>query len=163
MDGDSKVMISRALNLSDRLSSCSKMARRIIEENVSPFNVFLLQSLMEDAGDDGEELMVRYNLNGIELNEEGFQKLTKEISLAPMSGNFPMPWGKERVELFFGEVPLGGSFEPLIIRKGIVRQLLPGGKIGEPGNRPYYEVCTHPKLLELARRKIIEAVTAGQD
>jgi hypothetical protein len=118
---------------------------------------------MEDAGDDGEELMVRYNLNGIELNEEGFQKLTKEISLAPMSGNFPMPWGKERVELFFGEVPLGGSFEPLIIRKGIVRQLLPGGKIGEPGNRPYYEVCTHPKLLELARRKIIEAVTAGQD
>ncbi|MGA8102382.1 MAG: hypothetical protein WB869_09530 [Candidatus Acidiferrales bacterium] len=163
MDGDSKVMISRALNLSDRLSSCSKMARRIIEENASPFNVFLLQSLMEDAGDDGEELMVRYNLNGIELNEEGFQKLTKEISLAPMSGNFPMPWGKQRVELFFGEVPLGGSFEPLIIRKGIVRQLLPGGKIGEPGNRAYYEVCTHPKLLELARRKIIETVTATQE
>lgn len=160
MDGDSKVMISRALNLSDRLSSCSKMARRVIDKNDSPFNVFLLQSLMEDAGDDGEELMIRFNLNGILLNDEGFQKLSKEISLAPMSGNFPMPWGKQRVELFFGEVPLGGSFEPLIIRKGIVRQLLPGGKIGEAGNRGYYEVCTHPKLLELARRKIIETVSS---
>jgi hypothetical protein len=34
-----------------------------------------------------------------------------------------------------------------------VRQLLPGGKIGAQGNRTYFEVCTHPKLLELARKK----------
>ena len=52
-------------------------------------------------------MLVRYNLNGIELNEEGFQKLSAEIALAPMGGNFPMPWGKERVQLYFGEVPLG--------------------------------------------------------
>ena len=48
-------------------------------------------------------------------------------------------------------------------RVWFVRQLLPGGKIGEPGNRAYYEVCTHPKLLELARRKIIETVSATQE
>lgn len=158
MDGDSRIMISRALNLSDRLSGCAKIARRLFAQNPSPFNVFLLQSLMEDAGEDeGEELMVRFNLNGIELNDEGFQKLATEISMAPMAGNFPMPWGKDRVQLYFGEVPIGGSFEPLILRKGYVRQLLPGRKIGEPGARTYYEVCTHPKLLELARKKIAEA------
>ena len=113
-----------------------------------------LQTLMEDAAaDEGEELLIRYNLNGIELNEEGFQKLSAEISLAPMGGNFPLPWGKERVQLFFGEVPLGESLEPIVIRKGFVRQLLPGGKIGAQGNRPYYEVCTDAKLLELARKK----------
>ena len=33
------------------------------------------------------------------------------------------------------------------------RQLLTGGKIGAQGNRPYYEVCTDAKLLELARKK----------
>jgi hypothetical protein len=154
MDADSRVMISRALNLSDRLSSCSKMAKRLFKENPSPFNVFLLQTLMEDAvEDEGEELVVRYNLNGIELNEEGFQKVAAEIALAPMGGNFPMPWGKERVQLYFGEVPIGDTFEPIIIRKGFVRQLLPGGKIGAQGNRAYFEVCTHPKLLELARKK----------
>ena len=155
MDGDSRIMISRALNLSDRLSSCSKMAKRLFRTNPSPFNVYLLQTLMEDAvEDEGEELLVRYNLNGVELNEEGFQKLSREISLAPMGGNFPMPWGKERVQLYFGEVPLGDSLEPIVIRKGFVRQLLPGGKIGAQGNRPYYEVCIDPKLLELARKKV---------
>ena len=31
MDADSRIMISRALNLSDRLSSCSKMAKRLVQ------------------------------------------------------------------------------------------------------------------------------------
>ncbi|MFZ0884640.1 MAG: hypothetical protein WAN14_14675 [Candidatus Acidiferrales bacterium] len=154
MDGESKIMISRALNLSDRLSSCTKIAKRLFSNNPSPFNVFLLQPLMEDAAEDeGEELLVRYNLNGIELNEEGFQKLSAEIAMSPMGGNFPMPWGKERVQLYFGEVPLGETLEPVVIRKGFVHQLLPGAKVGAQGTRPYYEVCTDSKLLDLARKK----------
>src|SRR5271155_5672075 len=154
MDGDSKIMISRALNLSDRLSSCTKITKRLFKDNPSPFNVFVLQPLMEDAAEDeGEELLVRYNLNGIELNEEGFQKLSAEISMSPMGGTFPMPWGKERVQLYFGEVPLGESLEPVVIRKGFVHQLLSGAKVGAPGPRPYYEVCTDAKLLDLARKK----------
>jgi len=156
MDADSHIMISRALNLSDRLSSCSKMAKRLFQTNPGPFCVYLLQTLMEDvAADEGEELLVRYNLNGIALNEEGFQKLSAEISLSPMTGNFPLPWGKERVQLYFGEVPLGESLEPIVVRKGFVRQLLPGGKIGSQGTRAYYEVCTDGKLLELARRRFV--------
>jgi hypothetical protein len=73
-----------------------------------------------------------------------------------MVGNFPLPWGKERVQLYFGQVPLGESIEPVVIRKGYVRQLLPGGKIGAQGNRAYYEVCTHPKLLDLASKRFAE-------
>jgi len=157
MDGDSRIIISRALNLSDRLSSCSKMAKRLFQANPSPFNVFHLQTMMEDAAEDeGEELLIRFNLNGIELNEEGFQKLSTEISLAPMGGNFPLPWGKERVQIYFGEVPLGESLEPIVVRKGFVRQLLPGGKIGAQGARAFYEVCTDAKLLELARKKFAD-------
>ncbi len=161
MDGESRIMISRALNLSDRLSSCSKMARRLFRDNPSPFNVYVLQTLM-DEGDDGEELVVRYNLNGIELNEEGFQKLSTEISLAPMVGNFPLPWGKEKVQLYFGEVPLGESIEPIVIRKGFVRQLLPGRKVGAPGSRAYYEVCTDVKLVEVARKKFARSHSQNQ-
>ena len=100
-----------------------------------------------------EENCRRYNLNGIELNEEGFEKLSSEIALTPMAGNFTFPWGKERVQLYFGEVPLGESIEPIVVRKGFVRQLLAGGKIGAQGNRPYFEVCTDSKLLDLARKK----------
>ena len=55
----------------------------MFQKNPSPFNVFLLQTLMEDTvEDEGDELVVRYNQNGIEMNEEGFQKISAEIALA---------------------------------------------------------------------------------
>jgi uncharacterized protein (DUF2164 family) len=157
MDTDSRIMISRALNLSDRLSSCSKAARRMLTKNPSPFRVFLFQTMTEGvAEDEADEFLIRFNLNGVELNDEGFQKMQEEIALTPLEANCVMPWGKERVALYYGETPVGEGLEPVLIRRGFVRQLLPGGKIGEPGSRPYYEVCANPKALEL-----VEYLTAA--
>jgi hypothetical protein len=151
MDTDSRIMISRALNLSDRLSSCSKAAKRMLSQNSSPFRVFLFQTMTEGvAEDEADEFLVRFNLNGVELNDEGFQKLKEEISLTPLETDCVMPWGIERVTFFHGETPVGEGLEPVLIRRGFIRQMLPGGKIGEPGTRPYYEVCVNPKVLELA-------------
>ena len=99
-------------------------------------------------------MLIRYNLNGIELNEEGFTKLKEEISLLSLEHDFPMPWGQERVPLYFGEVPLGEGVEPLVVRKGVVRQVLPGGRIGERGTRAYYEICTNPKIYALMQARI---------
>jgi hypothetical protein len=130
------------------------MAKRLFGENQSPFNVFQAQAMMDEAaGDEAEIPLVRYNLNGIELNDEGFQKLSTEIALSPMAGIFPMPWGKDRVQLYFGELSVGGSLEPIIIRRGFIRQLLPGAKIGDAGSKAYYEVCSDLRLVELARSK----------
>ena len=106
MDNDSRIMISRALNLSDRLSS--------------------------------------------DLNEEGFQKLCEEISLSPLEADCIMPWGRDRVTFYSGLVPVGETLEPLLIRKGFVRQLLPDGTIGGAGNRAYYEVCANSNLPDLS-------------
>jgi len=156
MDTDSRIMISRALNLSDRLSSCSKAAKRMLWQNPSPFRLFLFQTMTEGvAEDEADEFLIRFNLNGVELNDEGFEKLQGEIALTPIEADCVMPWGKERVAFFFGETPVGEGLEPVVIRRGFVRQLLPGGKIGEGGTRPYYEVCTSPKVFEL-----IEYLTA---
>jgi class 3 adenylate cyclase len=150
MDTDSRIMISRALNLSDRLSSCSKAAKRLLSENPSLFRLFLFQTMMEDvAEDEADEFLIRFNLNGVELNEEGFQKLREEIALTSIEADCVMPWGKERVAFYVGETPVGDGIEPVLIRRGYVRQLLPGGKIGAAGSRPYYEVCTSPKVFEL--------------
>ena len=150
MDTDSRIMISRALNLSDRLSSCSKAARRMLAENPSLFRLFLFQTMTEGvAEDEADEFLIRFNLNGVELNDEGFQKLQEEISLSPLEADCVMPWGKERVTFFYGETPVGEKLEPVLIRRGYVRQMLPGGKMGEAGSRPYYEVCVNPKALEL--------------
>jgi class 3 adenylate cyclase len=155
MDSGSRIMISRALNLSDRLSSCSKVARRLLAQNVSPFRVFLFQTVMEGASEEeAEEFLIRFNLNGIELNEEGYGKLTEEISLAPVEAECVMPWGRERVELRFGEVFVGETIEPIVIRKGFVRQLLPDGRIGAAGTRSYYEVCATAEVLELVEAQV---------
>ena len=94
-------MISRALNLSDRLSSCSKAAKRMLSQNPSLFRLFLFQTMMEGvAEDEADEFLIRFNLNGVELNDEGFQKLQEEIALTSLEADCVMPWGKERVTFF---------------------------------------------------------------
>jgi hypothetical protein len=149
-DGDSKIMISKALNLSDRLSGCAKLAKRLLTNQTSDFSVFQFLTALEGASSEElDEFLVRYNMNGIELNEEGFQKLSEEISLDSIETKLEMPWGKENVTLFFGEVPMGESVELLVLRKGFARQLLADGKVGELSSHPYYEVCTSGDLYEL--------------
>ena len=149
-DGDSRIMISKALNLSDRLSGCAKLAKRMLAGQKSHFSVFQFLNSMEGASaEELDEFLVRYNMNGIELNEEGFQKLSEEISLDSIETKLDKPWGKENVILYYGEVPLGESVELLVLRKGMARQLLPDGKIGAPSTHAYYEVCTSPALYDL--------------
>jgi hypothetical protein len=142
MDKDYRIMISKAINLSDRLSSCSKAARRLLGDHKSPFRVFLFQTAIEGTTEEElDEFLLRYNLNGVELNEEGFQKLNEEISLSASEAVGVFPWGRERATFYSGLVPIGDKLQPLLIRKGFVRQLMPDGKIGAPGSRAYYEVC----------------------
>jgi hypothetical protein len=149
-DGDSRIMISKALNLSDRLSGCAKLAKRLLTGQKTHFSVFQFLNALEGASpEELDEFLVRFNMNGIELNEEGFQKLSEEISLDSIETRLEMPWGKENVTLHYGEVPLGDSVELLVLRKGLARQLLPDGKIGMPSSHPYYEVCTSPALYDL--------------
>jgi len=149
-DGDSRIMISKALNLSDRLSGCAKLAKRMLSKQKSHFSVFqFLTALQGASAEELDEFLVRYNMNGIELNEEGFQKLSEEISLDSIETKLEVPWGKENVTLYYGEVPIGESVEHLVLRKGLARELLPDGKIGGLSTHAYYEVCTSHALYDL--------------
>jgi class 3 adenylate cyclase len=149
-DGDSRIMISKALNLSDRLSGCAKIAKRLMTAQKTHFSVFQFLTAMEGASaEELDEFLVRFNRNGIELNEEGFQKLSEEISLDSIETKQDMPWGKENVTLHYGEVPMGDSVELLVLRKGLARELLPDGAIGIASSHPYYEVCTSGALYDL--------------
>jgi hypothetical protein len=168
-DGDSRIMISKALNLSDRLSGCAKLAKRLLTAQKTHFSVFQFLNAMEGASpEELDEFLVRFNMNGIELNEEGFQKLSEEISLDSIETKLDMPWGKENVTLYYGEVPMGDSVELLVLRKGLARQLLPDGKIGVHTSHPYYEVCTSPALYDLVaalirtQRAAVEPAHAAQ-
>jgi hypothetical protein len=149
-DGESRIMISKALNVSDRLSGCTKLARRMLAEQRSSFAIFhFLQAMQGASAEELDEFLVRYNRSGIELNEEGFQKLSEEISLESVQTKLDLPWGKDTVTLFYGEVPMGETVELLVLRKGVARELLSNGQIGGASEHSYYEVCTAPALFNL--------------
>ncbi|HKT46368.1 MAG TPA: hypothetical protein VJP87_02490 [Candidatus Acidoferrales bacterium] len=149
-DGESRIMISKALNLSDRLSGCAKLAKRMLSGQKTHFALFQFFNALEGASaEELDEFLVRYNMNGVELNEEGFQKLSEEISLDSIETKLETPWGRENVTLFFGEVPMGETVELLVLRKGAARQLLPDGQIGAPSSHLYYEICTSSALHDL--------------
>jgi class 3 adenylate cyclase len=160
-DGDSRIMISKALNLSDRLSGCTKIAKRLLAGQKTQFSLFQFLTAMEGASaEELDEFLVRFNRNGIEINEEGFQKLSEEISLDSIETKQEMPWGKENVTLYYGEVPMGESVELLVLRKGLARELMPDGKIGMASSHPYYEVCTSAALHDLVAALIRTQATS---
>ena len=163
VDSDSRIMISRALNLSDRLSSCSKLARRLLGDKSSLFRLFVFQPGMEGAKEDEiDEFLIRFNLNGVELNDEGFAKLSEEIALHTVEAECEMPWGRELTTFYYGEAPIGEGVEPILLRRGDVRQIHSDGTIGLPGHRKYYEVCTHPKVFEMIEALLFAMSKRGE-
>ena len=82
MDGSTRIMISRALNDSDRLSSCNRGARRFLADSESLFNVYSFKTVEdEDTGGNPDEFLMRFNVGGVNLNEAAFRALQQEISL----------------------------------------------------------------------------------
>jgi hypothetical protein len=149
-DGESRIMISKALNLSDRLSGCAKLAKRMLAGQKTHFSVFQFLTALEGASaEELDEFLVRFNMNGIELNDEGFDKLSEEISLEKLTTSLEMPWAKQEITLYYGEVPMGETVELLVVRQGHARELRPDGTIGKTSDHNYFEICTSPAIYDL--------------
>jgi len=128
MDGERQIMISEALNESDRLSSCNKRARKVMESQAGPFHVYVFQA--QDAGSPSdhanpadqpnEDSVVSYNLGGIRMNQSAFRKLEQEISLVPLAVKLPPALASDK-----GEYRLSSGIVPVdrdIFRKIVVRE-----------------------------------------
>jgi hypothetical protein len=86
---------------------------------------------------------------GVALNQEGFQKLQEEIALTPIRMSSDLLGQRESITLYGGTVPLGSSFEKLIIREArVARLLFPGAVLQEWTTQIYYEVCVDPRIYE---------------
>jgi hypothetical protein len=147
-DGDSRIMISPAINQADRLSSCDKLLSKIFKSQNDVFNLFVFENESEEIIETTvDDFTYRYNVNGIELNEDGFNKLAKEINLQIFT--FPSE-NDESVKLYTGKVPLAnGNYQRIVIREGVIHKLQPNaldvtGKI----SKKYYEVCTHHRIYD---------------
>jgi hypothetical protein len=150
MDGGTRIMISEALNLSDRLSACHKRARRHFRDLKSYFNVFVFQTADEEAVAGAvEDFLLNYNVGGIHLPKAAFAKLRDEISLEEFTMLLPMPWGDDQVKFYRGLVPVGpGVFHPLLVREGRAAQVeVRDFRLVRWADHLYYEVCTNSDLL----------------
>jgi hypothetical protein len=155
LDGKKRIMISPAINLADRLSSCHKKLLRVLDKNEQAFNLYVYETGKDknNALSD-DEIILRYNVNGIELNEAGFQKLTAEINLKPMNCLVP-ELQEEPIIIHTGKFPLvTGTFQRLILREDWVQELRPVDlKVLGKVNRKYYEVCTHDVLKKYVEKQ----------
>jgi hypothetical protein len=151
MDGTQQIMISKALNESDRLSSSSKGMRKQFENLELLFNVFSFKTVEDDnTGGNPDEFLLRYNIGGIHINEAAFQKLQTEISLQAHDLDLSMIWNRRRVRLFSGMVPVGqGSFHKIVVREGVIAHIdARDFALKQYTDRRYYEICTNAALYK---------------
>lgn len=156
MDGEQRIMISDALNESDRLSSCSKRLRKAIEPRKVPFHVYAIQAVGDaDAAESPDDFLMAYNLNGIRISEAAFQKLKQEISLDPCNLDFPKLFGSEDYKLYSGMVPVGNDiFRRIVVRASRMPQVDPKGFLLQTWTeRSYYEVCANPAIYAALEKK----------
>jgi hypothetical protein len=166
VDGSSRIMISKALNESDRLSSCSKAARKYAGLNENLFNVFAFKTVEDaDTGGTPEEFLIRYNIGGVHINEHAFTKLQQEIKLQLHEVELPGLWGKEKTTLYSGLVPVatnaGGtaSFHRIVVRDARIPHInAVDMSLREWTDRPYYEVCTNAAVYDLLDAKSSRAM-----
>lgn len=160
MDGAAQIMISKALNESDRLSSCSRGARKHLDGLDSLFNVYSFQTFEAPSADfTSDEFIIRFNVGGININEAAFQKLRQEISLSSIERTLNTLWDTELVRLYSGLVPLGGGvFRRIVVRAGKIARIDPSDfSFKSWTDQNYYEVCTHPSIYEY-----VESQTSAQ-
>jgi len=159
MDGEHQIMISEALNESDRLSSCNKRARKVMEPQAGPFHVYAFQAADVDAGGNPEDVILSFNLGGIRMNETAFRKLQKEITLEPLKVKLPATLAssdKGEYRLFSATVPVDREiFRKIVVRESRIPRIdATDFSVKGWTERLYYEVCTDPGIYTaLERRK----------
>ena len=158
MDGEHQIMISEALNESDRLSACNKRARKIMEPQAGPFHVYAFQAAEVDENGNPEDVTLSFNLSGIRMNEAAFRKLQQEISLEPLRVKLPASFAssdKGEYRLYNGTVPVDRDiFRKIVVRESRIPRIDSDFSIKGWTDRRYYEICTDPAIYAaLERRK----------
>ena len=68
---------------------------------------------------------------------------------------FPIFGDPETVELYCGTLPMGESFQKVVVRQGRIPQLDPKNyRVVEYTDRRYYEVCSSKPLYDYVGRQL---------
>lgn len=153
-DGNTQIMISPPINQADRMASCDRVLRERFSKLKLPFNLYVLE-IDEHATRMKLPIntpVLRYNVMGIELSAEGFEKLSNEIHLTRMECRIP-EMKEHPFVIYTGKFPTtSGAYQRIIIREDDIMAISPKDfKVTRKTGRKYYEVCTQPKLYEYVK------------
>lgn len=145
LDSEHRIMISDALNESDRLSSCDKRMRKALHGTDVPFNAYEFRSSESTITEP-----MRYNVGGIRMSEAAFMRLKEEISLTPVEVNFPQLWGTEENSYYTGLVPVAADvFRRIIIRTARIPMVETGNfNLVQWTESLLYELCTNDAVYK---------------
>ena len=154
-DKDHPIMISGAIGLADRMSGCSWNLRATIEKGLFNVDVLRIAEGETSKGEKGQHF-VRYNVNGINIDELAFNKLKQEIPLK----SFRMKLNAKEYLFHIGQYPdSNGRKKDLVIREGKVG-IWRNSQIEEDldSDASYYEVVVNRKVNSL----VLEASAKDQ-
>ena len=146
-----KVTISPAIQRAGLLASCNTQLRETCSLQGDRRLCVAATVHDERVEGHGSETLVRYNLNGIELDAAAFAQLNVEISLRRLCRG-----GDKPATIYAGRCPdTGGETHGLVVRERLVKLWI-GRKLVEAGDegRRYYEVVSDPKLIERIHAKL---------
>ncbi|MFM8551201.1 MAG: hypothetical protein ACKOCD_02645 [Nitrospiraceae bacterium] len=150
-DGNNEIMISSAIGKADRLSSCSWMLRKERAKRDRMLTNVDIYEIPEGDPLRGEkgEVHLRYNLNGIELDEDGLFKLQTELTMQEVEVS--LPGDDTPISFYVGRYPdLKGALHRVVIRQGRIRLLdTAHPRFGLPTADVFYEVVTDEEVLRL--------------
>ena len=154
-DEDRSIMISGAIGDADRMSGCSWILREAIQKSLFNIDVLRIADGESGKGEKGQQY-IRYNVNGILLDEAAFSKLKDEITLKSVS----MKLNGKQYLFHVGQYPdANGRKKDLIIREGKVGIWKDSQVHEDPdSDEVYYEVVVNRKVIPL----VLETVSGKQ-
>lgn len=154
-DGEHPIMISGAIGLADRMSGCSWNLRAAIKKSLFNVDVLRIAEGETSKGEKGQHFL-RYNVNGINIDDAAFAKLKTEIPLKTVR----MKLNAKDYLFHVGQYPdVNGRKKDLIVREGKIG-LWKDSEIQEDpdSDESYYEVVVNRKVIPL----VMEAVNKKQ-
>ncbi|WP_275096293.1 hypothetical protein [Sedimenticola hydrogenitrophicus] len=150
-DEGHEIMISPAINRADQLSSCSAAVRRSAYGGRLGCGVRVMApAASETVNKESSDKLIRYNVNGIELDEPAYYKLKSELSFHRIE----LEAGRRALNdhLLVARYPdLEGNMHALVIREAVVT-VWDGEQAGLEAvdGGIYYEVISDAELIAYA-------------
>ena len=151
-DGDHPIMISGAIGLADRMSGCSWNLRAAIQKSLFNVDVLRIGEGETSKGEKGQHYL-RYNVNGINIDDDAFAKLKTEIPVKSLRMKLN---GKDYL-FHVGQYPdVSGRKKDLVIREGQIGIWRDSQIHEDPDSKEvYYEVVVNRKVLPLVLESTI--------